>query len=213
MHVQQTDYEGSTSIGLYGFTTDTYAVLPPDFKHVNVLDVDVVETTVNYSALNGLYLAGNTSGLAVSDILYPPELETLTSHFNLAVLDTKHTALGNLVLCNDNGAYISPFLEPCRDTLEDVLNVPTTSGTVAGLNIVGSCGVATNKGVLLHRDATDEELERVEDALNVSADIGSVNFGSPYIKAGLVANTHGYLTGTDTTAVEIQRIDETLGFL
>lgn len=213
MHVQQIDYEGSDSVGLHGFCTETYAVLPQGFKHSTIFDVPVIETTVNYATLNGLYLAGNRNGVITSDILYPQELDRLNEHVDVTIIDTRHTAVGNLVLCNSHGAYISPFLEDHREQIQEALQVPVTVGTVAGLDIVGSCGVATDEGVLLHRDTAEDELAQVEEALHVDADIGSVNFGSPYIKAGLLANSNAYVTGTDTTAVEIQRIDKTLGFL
>ena len=38
--------------------------------------------------------------------------------------------------------------------------VPVEAGTIAGLDIVGTCGIVTNKGGLVHIDATDEEIEK-----------------------------------------------------
>ena len=39
------------------------------------------------------------------------------------------------------------------------------------------------------------------------------NFGFPFVKSGLIANSNGYLAGSRTTGIELGRIDEALGFL
>ena len=100
-----------------------------------------------------------------------------------------------------------------KKIVEETLGVKAKIGTVAQLSIVGSCGVATNKGCLLHRDVMEEEMGIVEKTLGVNADIGTVNFGTPFVKSGLIANSNGFVVGKMTTGPEIVRVDEALGFL
>ncbi len=213
-HVAKSTFRGSSLIGLYGFVTESFAVLPRQFKHRDVLGVDnIVRGSIDRSNLLGIFLAGNTNGIVAPDVAYPDEQDVLKQAAPVTIVESVHTAFGNLILCNDHGAYISPLLQEEEHAIAAALDVPVTVGKIVGLDVVGSCGVATNNGVLLHRDAAEDEIAAVEDALNVSADIGSVNFGSPYVKSGLLATTHGFLVGENTTGIEVQRIDEALGFL
>ncbi len=72
--------------------------------------------------------------------------------------------------------------------------------------------VATNKGVLAHKDATREELEFLEQIFELPVDIGSVNFGVPAIGSALLANSKGYAAGNETTGAELGRIVDAFGF-
>jgi translation initiation factor 6 len=97
-----------------------------------------------------------------------------------------------------------------KKKIEDCLGVETEYSEIANLNIVGSCGVATNNGCLLHWDVKEDEMKVVEDLLKVDVDIGTVNFGSPFVKSGLIANSKGCLLGEKTTPPELARIMEAL---
>jgi translation initiation factor 6 len=58
-----------------------------------------------------------------------------------------------------------------------------------------------------------DELKQIEKILKVEGDIGTANFGSPFVGAFILANSHGYLVSEQTTGPELGRIDETLGFI
>ncbi len=60
---------------------------------------------------------------------------------------------------------------------------------------------------------SDSEIEILEDVFDLPVDIGTVNFGSPLIGSGLLANSAGYLAGADTTGPELGRIEDALGFI
>ncbi|MDP2766906.1 MAG: hypothetical protein Q8O41_05580 [Candidatus Methanoperedens sp.] len=53
----------------------------------------------------------------------------------------------------------------------------------------------------------------MEELYALPVDIGTVNFGSPLVVSGLLANSKGYVAGEDTTGPEISRIEDTLGYL
>lgn len=213
MTLKQAHYKGNENIGFYGVLTDAYAVFAREFKMATHFD-DPLESSLGDTALVGLFAAGNSDCLVVPDIIGEYEQSQLDeAGIPYHVLEGRFTALGNLILANDHGAVVSPHLEDRTDELEDALGVPVTVSTVAGLEITGSCGVATNNGVLLHRDATESELSAIEDALGVEGDIGTVNFGGPYVHSGLLVNSETVLVGQNTTGPEIQRIQDALGFL
>jgi len=133
---------------------------------------------------------------------------------NLLILKSKFTAVGNLILCNGKGAIISKvFNKKEKKEIEDCLGVEAVFSSIAGIQTVGSCGIATNKGCLLHRDAKEEEIKIVEDVLKVKVDIGTANFGSPFVGSCIIANSKGALVGESTTGPEIVRIQEALELL
>jgi translation initiation factor 6 len=81
------------------------------------------------------------------------------------------------------------------------------------VNTVGTAAAATNAGVLCHPNATDAELDALEDVLGVRADIGTINYGGPLVGSGLVANDYGYVCGQETTGPELGRIEDALGYI
>ena len=219
-HILQTDFHGDVNVGLYGSCSDKLCLIG-EFLHQKyqqrlqeVLKVPVLPLTIAGTDFIGIFVAMNSRGILLPKIIFPHELEEVKKlGLKYAILDTKYTALGNLILANDKGAIISPLLKNQKKVIEETLQVPARVGEVAELKIVGSCGVATNKGCLLHRDALDDEMDLIEEVLKVEVDIGTVNFGSPYVKSGVLANSNGFVVGKMTTGPEIVRIDEALGFL
>lgn len=210
MPVEKYKYLGNANIGFYGIATDTQAILPPEFDHR--FDVDTAETYIARTRLVGLFTAGNSECILVPEITTENERKKLDeAGINYEVIDANDTALGNLILANDNGAVISPALEDQKDLIEDALGVEATVAKVAGTPNPGACGFANNQGVLLHRDTSEEEAEVVAEALGVEeVDIGTVNLGSPYIGSGIIGNDELLLVGGDTSGPEIGRIDRTL---
>ncbi|MDY6762097.1 MAG: translation initiation factor IF-6 [Candidatus Nanohaloarchaea archaeon] len=213
MSVERTDYEGNVNVGFYGVVTDGFALFADGFTVDTGFDGRATGRLAG-TDLVGIFAAGNANGLLLPDIVSDHEEEQLdAAGIDYRVLEAQHTALGNLVLCNGHGAFISRHLDGYRDEIAAFLDVPVTVGTVAGLDIPGSCGVATNDGVLLHRDASEAEAEAVEDALDVDADVGTVNFGTPFVHSGVLAADGTVLVGDDTTGPELQRVQEALGLL
>jgi translation initiation factor 6 len=131
---------------------------------------------------------------------------------NVEILKTKFTALGNLILCNDKGALISDvFSKIEKKKIENCLGVESEYSKLAGLSTPGSCGISTNKGCVVHRDCNDEEVEKVKSLLKVKVGVGTINFGSPFIGSGIIANSNGILAGSLTTAPEVENLIEVLG--
>ncbi|OYT27346.1 MAG: translation initiation factor 6 [Candidatus Altiarchaeales archaeon ex4484_96] len=218
MHLGQISVDGEDFIGLMGFSTDGYAITSPKLDDVDVLGVPSVSSKLYGTNFVGLFCAGNSRGLLLPHFVCDATISLLKDFFSeknldveVGVLSDKYTAVGNLIACNDNAALISPLIDSVK-RIEDVLGVEVHSFKVGDHLEVGSCCVVTNRGFLAHPDAADE-LHELSDLFKVSGNVGSVNFGIPYIKSGIIANSRGYLVGSKTTGIEIGRIDEALGFL
>ena len=202
--------------------TDDCFLVRPDIESelqedcAEELDAPLVSTTVGGSGTVGSLATGNSNGILVSGRATERECERIAEAADVPVaeLPGRINAAGNVVCCNDTGAYVHADLSRKAVTaVQDALDVPVERGTLGGVHTVGAGAVATNDGVLCHPKSTDEELDFLEDLLGVPADIGTVNYGQPLVGSGLVANEHSYLVGNDTTGPELGRIDDALGFI
>jgi translation initiation factor 6 len=210
------DFRGDPNIGLYGFATDSYCILGTEPRKKileqirKILKADIRISTITGTELIGLFSSGNSNGIILTKIIEEYELKKLRKIFdiNLELIKPKETALGNLILCNDKGCLISKNLTKYKKKISDVLGCEVVVGTVAGMDIVGSAAIASNTGCLCHREATEEEMRKIEKLLKVKVDVGTVGYGSPFIKSGLIVNSKGVLYSEGTTGAELGRISE-----
>jgi translation initiation factor 6 len=209
-------FNGDPNIGLYGFANDGYCLLGMEptktifNKMKSTLNCDIRISTVAGTELAGLFVAGNKNGIILTKIIEDYELKRLKNLFdlNFYILKTKETAIGNLILCNDNGCLISERLKKFKKEISDSLGCEVDIGTIAGLDIVGSAAIASNVGCLCHREAKEEEMKKIEELLKVKVDIGTVGYGSPFVKAGLIVNNKGVAFSEQTTGAELGQIED-----
>ncbi len=219
MKFAKLDFQKDPNIGLFAFATDKFCLVnrfvrKKDVKLIkSVLKVPVYQTSVLGTGLIGIFTAGNSQGIVISDRIYSEEIEEMQRNFDVLVLETKHTALGNLILANDSGCIVSRELEKFRKDIRDFLGVETRVGTIGGMDLVGSLGVCNSKGCLVHKEANEKEKKLIGRILDVVVSPGSVNFGNPWVKSGLIVNSNGFLAGEQTSGPELGLIAETLGFV
>lgn len=211
----RTSVMGSPNIGVFARATDSYAIFPegiPERKLERVsriLEVKIVSLDLGYSKLIGVLSAANSKGLLLPHYVTGEEEKFLRKSLGVEVerLKSKYTSAGNLVLANDVGAVVSPLLGRLElITVEDVLGVEAVHGSVAGIPLPGSMAAATNRGAMLHPQASDEELKLVAEVLKVRVGVGTVNGGVSYVSSGIVGNSHAVLVGSLTTGPELMTI-------
>ena len=212
---------GNPNLGVYISVTDEVAIAPFNFPEEmensikEVLDVDVIRTTISGSNLCGALACGNSKGIIVSPYTYDKEIDLLEDNgLNVAKLEDKYTAVGNIIAANDNGAIVSPLLSKNSiSTIEEVLDVRVERLEIAGFNIIGSLITVTNKGALFHREISRSELKFTEKVFKVKGNIGTVGEGIALVGACSIANSYGAIVPENSTGPEMARIEEALGFL
>jgi translation initiation factor 6 len=179
------------------------------------LGTEVVKTTVAQSNLLGIYLAINSNGIILPNVASEEEIGRFKSlGLNVYVSKDPHNAHGNNIVVNDKGGIINPRIEDAeRKRLSDALGVELVPAVVAGYHTVGSACLATDKGFLAHYSTGDNEMKVLEDALKVSGLKGTANTGVGFVSYGMVANSKGYIAGENTTAFELGRLIEAMGFI
>ena len=219
MHVTRMNFNGDPNLGLYGFATDRFCLIGCNVRDkIKSLDVPILTATLLSTELIGIFSTGNSSGIIVPDILENHELNHIKAILSkigvkVLVLDSRFTALGNLILMNDNGIILSNMLKENKKQIEHFFGLKCEISTIAGLDIVGSLGIATNSGCLLNPQVKRKEIKTIEKVLDIKADIGTVNFGSPFPKSGIIANKNGYVVSPISSGPELQRIEEVFGFI
>ena len=212
---------GSPNLGVYISVNDEVAIvpfnLPTEMESVmkEALEVDTIKTSIAGCNLNGALAVGNSNGFVVSPYINEKELQTLEdAGLNVSLMPGKYSAVGNIIAANDHGAIVGPKVgEKAVKVIEDTLKVPVEISSIADSNIIGSSSLVTNKGFLVHRDASYEELDFVEEVFKVEGNIGTVCKGMPLVGACGIANSQGAIVGESTTGPEMARLEESLGFL
>jgi translation initiation factor 6 len=216
------DFEGDSNVGAFGVATDRYVFVSPNMSEDSldtierVFNLPLVQSTVATLDAVGLVSVANSNGLLIPYTANDDELAALKAYSDIRVdwIDDRMTALGNIILANDNGAICHPdFDETARKKISDVLDVEVLPGTVARLPNVGSNTAVTNRGAVVHPMATSDEIDQISQLLKVHVEVGTVNRGSPYTSLGVMANLDSMIAGSETTGVELAHISQVLGFV
>jgi len=219
MKIAKLNFQKNPNIGLFSFATDRFCLVSKfaakkDIDMIKkVLKVDIYKTSVLGTSLIGIFTGGNSNGIVISDRIYKEEIEEMQRNFDILVLETKHTAMGNLILTNDTGCIISNKIKKHKSEIRDFLGVEVRVGTIGGMDLVGSLGVSNKNGCMAHKEITDKERKLIEKTLDVNVFEGTINFGNPWIKSGLIVNSNGFLVGDQTSGPEMGTATEALGFL
>ena len=205
-------------IGVFATCTEDVALVPIGTKSTvcdslaEFLDVRVIPTLIGGSTVVGSLVRGNSNGFLIPNIADPDDLKDVGLPVN--TLPGKLSAVGNIVLANDSVALVhSEMSNAAIKVVSDTLGVDVHRGTIAGLNTVGMAGTVTNKGLLIHPRATQAEIENLENIFGLPVDIGTSNFGSQHVGSGVIANSKGYVAGSNTTGHELGRIEDALGLI
>jgi translation initiation factor 6 len=219
MPVELLEMYGSVLVGAFCFANRSLAIIPADAHRkleealTSNLGVKVIRSRISDSAIVGILVAGNDHGLLLPRSSLPEEVKVVAREagINVYTLDSKLTALGNLILANNRAALIHPGMTRREaKAVEDALGVEVVGGSIANIPFVGSIALINDRGLLVHPSASDDELRWLEDLFKVRAEGGTVNHGSPLLRVGAVVNDRGGLIGSLTTGLEVARLERVL---
>lgn len=207
-------YRGS-NIGVYTSVNDDFVFVPNGFAKskadnlAKYLKTQPVYCAVGNTRLLGALMVVNNNGALIPNISSPHELSYLKQEtdLNVEIINTRFTALGNLICANDKGAIVSPvFSKESVKKIQDVLGVETIQKRIAGYHQVGAMAVATNKGGIIHPEVDDEDLKNFSNVLGVSLEPATINGGIPYVTSGTLANNNAVVVGELTSGPEIMML-------
>jgi translation initiation factor 6 len=210
---------GTSSVGVFLATNNSVTFLPPDVPEKiddvvrSTLRTSIAKFTIAKSPLLGVFVVVNDNGVILSPLALEDEVKLFKSlGLNVGVLNTKYTAVSNLILANNKTALVSPLLEPqLRKVVADILGVEIIVDTVANNPLVGALAVLNSRGLLVAPEATEEDIKKLSEYFKVKVDVGTVNKGKSFLRGGIVVNDHGALVGDETAGPELMRITQVLG--
>ncbi len=215
MDIVKYDMYRRPDLGAYMMANDEVVLVPMGFVHTKAqrladhLGVRYLGASVANTRLIGTLAVMNNRGIILPKTAYRNEYDLLreATGLEVGVLDSRLTALGNVVCANDKGAIVSPMMsdDDCR-VVSDVLDVEVVRSRIAGFSQTGSVMVANNSAAVMHPDADEWDMSTVKDLLGAKVARSSVNNGVPYVASGMLANNRCVVVGTMTTGPEIMAL-------
>ena len=215
MDIIKYDVYRGPNLGVYVSVNDSVLLIPMGFaqskaeKLAQYLGVNYHYTSIANTRLIGILSVMNNKGVLLPKTVYSNEYDFFKKETDLEVgiLDSKFTALGNLICANDKGAVVSPWLsdDDCQ-TIKDVLGVKIVQKKISGYNQVGSVMVTNNSGAAIHPEADEEDMKTFANVLGVKIEQSSINNGIPYVSSGILANNNAIVVGSLTTGPEIMML-------
>lgn len=215
MDIIKYDVYRGPNLGVYINVNDSIILIPMGFAHskaeklAKYLSADYLYTSIANTRLIGSLSVMNNKGILLPKTAFSNEFDLLKKETNLevGVLDSKYTALGNIVCANDRGAVVSPILsnKECH-IIKDVLDVEVIQKKIAGYNQIGAVMVANNTGAAIHPEADEEDMKVFSNVLGVKIEQSSINNGIPYVSSGILANNNSIVVGSLTTGPEIMML-------
>jgi len=215
--IRQLNFNGNPFIGIFSFTNNNITIVREDVGAraevlKETLGTEVIPTTIASTDLAGIYVAGNDNGIILPYVIEDEEFQLIERlGYNKCILETKETAVGNLILSNDKGAILSPILSDEKEVIEDALGVETVVSTIGNHKYVGSVARANNNGCLVHKEAKEDDITLIKDLLKVDLRMTTLNRGVSYIGACIAVNDKGAIVGESTTGIEISYIEDIMG--
>lgn len=212
MGIFKYDVYRSPNVGIYAKCNDTFVFIPNGFAITKVknlcefLKTDHVFTSVANTRLLGVLMVMNNNGILLPRNSLEEEVVHLkkSTGLNVDILDTKHTAIGNLLCVNDKGGIMSPLIpSEYVKKVEDVLGIEVIRKKVAGYYQAGAMAKANSHGGIIHPETEEEEVKTISQVLGVELEPATINGGSPFVSSGILANNKSMVVGSLTNGPEL----------
>jgi translation initiation factor 6 len=206
------DVYRSPNVGIYTKCNDSFVFIPNGFattKAENLRDflkTEYVFASVANTRLLGVLMVVNNNGLLLPRNSLEEEIIHLkkSTGLNVDILDTKHTAIGNLICANDRGGIMSPLIpNEYVKKVEDVLGIEVVRKRIAGYHQAGAMAIATSHGGIIHPSTEEDDVRSISQVLGVDLEPATINGGSPYVSSGILANNRSLVVGTLTNGPEL----------
>lgn len=218
MKLLRTSFSEDPNLGLYGLASESYCIIGAKISSKrteeikDTLEVDVLKTKIDGTASTGVFLAGNKDFLLVPKSIKEHEKEKLRElPVDTIEIKTKLNAFGNNILVGDGIILLNPrFKNKTVKKIEKRTGYKVKKRKINNTGIVGANAITLSNKGLLNPDVSEKELKKLGKILKVEFDYGTVNFGSGFLRSGVIFNENGLVIGERSTGPEIDRILEQL---
>lgn len=185
------------------------------------LKVSNITTSIGGSNLLGALSIMNNNGIIVSKLIENFEINNLSKEtgLNIQKLNSRFTAVGNLITANDYGGIVSSLVsEEQAKEISKSLKVPVKRMEISNkqtgfspIYLIGSMINTTNKGAIAHPIINKEEMKIISEILQVEVENATVNSGVPFVSSGIISNSKNILVGSQTSGPELVMLSRAFG--
>ena len=218
MNFSKGTVKSSPYIGVFCTATDDIALVPQSISNremrviEDTLGVKAMRTSLGNSSLIGVLSRGLGGKFAISALADTTEKKALEKE-GLEVITITHrfTSTGNLIAMNRNGGVASTLLpEREIEALKGFFGVEFHQMKMTDGDICGASLTVTNKGFICHPNISEKDFQRLEKIFSVKGIATTANFGDMFVGNSVLANSIGAVAGSNTSGIELSKIDEGL---
>ncbi|MBN2094449.1 MAG: hypothetical protein JW727_00220 [Candidatus Aenigmarchaeota archaeon] len=212
MGIYQTEFFGNSTLGLIGICTEDTCFLPPEIPKKQIeriakaLSTGTSRLVLCNSFLIGLFAASNSKYFFVPECVDKEEIAGITKE--IVPLKGVYNTLGNLMLLNDKGCILSPYLKLKKHYFQETLGLKTSISTISDLPFPGIGAIANNNGCIVHEKALDAEIEIIEKTLKVPVKRAEFYDGFPGTE--ILANSKGMIAPKTLRGPAMAEVQEAL---
>lgn len=210
------DVYRNSNVGIYINTNDEFVFVPNGFAKTKAkklsayLKNNFIFTSIANTRLIGILMVVNNYGMLLPKTCLEEEIEYFKKNtdLNIYVLDSKYTALGNIIAVNDNGGIISPRISKQQiRCIQDSMGVEMIQIEIAGYHQVGAMISANAHGGIINPDANETDIQTISDILKVNIEQTTVNGGVKFVSSGMLINNKSVIVGQLTNGSEMITIN------
>lgn len=203
---------GHSNVRFYMHVNNKYGLVSSSLNQSLIKDLEqifnvpLISMSMAGTPLIGLFCSGNDDILFVPDIITDDEISVLKAHkIRFEILETRFTALGNNIACDNKACLINPEFE---DSVKKKLSKHFSAlgeMTINKHDQVGSLIAMNKNGLAVAVDASDEEIAQLERFFGFDPEHilrTTINNGVKFVHSGIVVNDYGLVVGQQSTGVE-----------
>jgi len=206
MRVKKADHISIPSIGIVMHMFEDFLIASESEKNnIEKMDIDIKKYYVELPIITPYFIEYDNKIIISSSA--PEKLkEILKKHFDIIEIDFMENLIGNIFLIGKNGIIYSHGKEKDVKKLSEKLSLPAYK--IKTKYLFGSISKLYNNKLLISQELSDKIIEKVREITGYIVDIGSINFGSPYLRYGIEINKEYLIIGKYSTGHEIVKVEE-----
>jgi len=206
MKVKKADYISIPSIGIVMHMFEDFLIASESEKNnIEKMNIDIKKYYVELPIITPYFIEYDNKIIISSSA--PEKLkEILRKHFDIIEIDFMENLIGNVFLIGKNGIIYSYGKEKDVKKLSEKLSLPAYK--IKTKYLFGSISKLYNNKLLISQELSDKIVEKVKEITGYIVDIGSINFGSPYLRYGIEINKEYLIIGKYSTGHEIVKVEE-----